>query len=110
MTGGGYDAQGTERHTHQPLRLNQRPTADPDTPSSDLRRDDARVLLAAMDAPAPGTVRRRRREEVDAVAVQVAAGAVVVLGGPRVGVAGEDLGIAQRHVCIQGVGDGGVPK
>jgi hypothetical protein len=32
---------------------------------------------------------------VDAVSVEVAAGAVVVLGGPGVGVAGEDLGVAQ---------------
>jgi hypothetical protein len=30
-------------------------------------------------------------EEVDAVAVEVAAGAVVVLGGARIGVAGQDL-------------------
>lgn len=33
-------------------------------------------------------------EEVDAVSVEVAAGSVVMLGGPRVGVPGEDLGIA----------------
>ena len=33
-------------------------------------------------------------EEVDGVAVEVAAGAVVVLGGPWVGVAGQDLGVA----------------
>jgi hypothetical protein len=31
---------------------------------------------------------------VDAVAVEVAAGAVVVFGGSRVGVTGEDLGVA----------------
>jgi hypothetical protein len=30
---------------------------------------------------------------VDAVAVEVAAGAIVVLGGARVGVAGEDLSV-----------------
>ncbi len=35
-------------------------------------------------------------EEVDAVPVGVAAGAVVVLGGARVGVAGKDLGVAKR--------------
>ena len=35
-------------------------------------------------------------EELDAVSVEVAAGAVVVLGGSGVGVAGEDLGVAQR--------------
>jgi len=33
-------------------------------------------------------------EEVHAVSVEVAAGAVVVLGGSRVGVAGEDLRVA----------------
>ncbi len=33
-------------------------------------------------------------EEVDAVSVEVAAGAVVVLGGAGVGVPGEDLGVA----------------
>ena len=33
-------------------------------------------------------------QEVDAVAVEVAAGAVVVLGGPGISVTGEDLGIA----------------
>ena len=35
-------------------------------------------------------------EEVDAVAVEVAAGAVVVLGGSWVGMAGEDLRVAER--------------
>jgi hypothetical protein len=35
-------------------------------------------------------------EEVHGVPVEVAAGAVVVLGGARVGVPGEDLGVAQR--------------
>jgi hypothetical protein len=41
-------------------------------------------------------VKRRRRggEEVDAVSVEVAAGAVIVLGGSRVGVAGKDLRVA----------------
>jgi hypothetical protein len=45
-------------------------------------------------------------EEVNAVAVEVAAGAGVVLGGAGVGMPGQDLGIAQRHACVQGVGDG----
>jgi hypothetical protein len=38
-----------------------------------------------------------RGEEMDAVTVQVASGAVVVLGGAGVGVSGEDLGVAGRH-------------
>ena len=42
--------------------------------------------------------------------VEVAAGAVVVLGGAGVGVPGEDLGIAQRHSGVQGVGDRGVTQ
>lgn len=49
-------------------------------------------------------------EEVDTVAVEVASGAVVVLGGPRVGVAREDLGVAKRDASIEGVGDRGVPE
>ena len=48
-------------------------------------------------------------EEVDAVAVDVASGAVVVLGGPRVSVPGEDLGVAERDAGVEGVGDRGVP-
>ena len=47
-------------------------------------------------------------EEVDAVAVEVATCAVVVLGGTRVGVPGEDLGVAERDSGIEGVGDRGV--
>jgi hypothetical protein len=47
------------------------------------------------------------REEVDAVAVEVATGAVIVLGGPWVGVSGEDLGVAQRDSGVEGIGDGG---
>ena len=39
------------------------------------------------------------------MAVEVAAGAVVVLGGAWVGVASQDLGIAERHAGVQGVGD-----
>ena len=49
-------------------------------------------------------------EEVDAVAVKVAARAVVVLGGARIGVPGQDLGVTQRDSCVQGVGDRGMPK
>jgi len=49
-------------------------------------------------------------EEVNAVAVAVAAGAVVVLGGAGVGMPGQDLGIAQRHACVLGVGDGRTPQ
>lgn len=48
-------------------------------------------------------------EEVDAVAVEVAAGAVVVLGA-GVGVPGEDLRIPQGDSGAGGVGDGGVPQ
>jgi hypothetical protein len=46
------------------------------------------LLPAALDAGDIGG------EEVDTVAVEVAAGAVVVLGGAGVGVPGEDLRIA----------------
>ena len=42
---------------------------------------------------------------MDAVPVEVAAGAVVVLGGSGVCVSGEDLGIAQRDPGVEGVGD-----
>jgi len=42
---------------------------------------------------------------VDAVAVEVAAGAVVVLGGSRIGVSREDLGVAGRDPGVEGVGD-----
>jgi len=41
------------------------------------------------------------------VAVEVAAGSVVVLGGAGVGVPGQYLGVAQRDAGVQGVGDGG---
>jgi hypothetical protein len=44
-------------------------------------------------------------EEVDSVAVEVAAGAVVVLGGSWVGVTREDLGIAEWDACVECVGD-----
>src|SRR5680860_1478112 len=49
-------------------------------------------------------------EVVDAVSVEVASGAVVVLGGARVGVPGEDLGVAQRYSGVEGVGDRCVPQ
>jgi len=49
-------------------------------------------------------------QEVDAVAVEVAAGTVVVLGSPWVGVPGQDLGVAEGHAGVEGVGDGGVPQ
>jgi hypothetical protein len=42
---------------------------------------------------------------VDAVAVEVAVGAVVVLGGAGVGVSGQDLGVAERDAGVEGVGD-----
>ena len=44
-------------------------------------------------------------EEVDAVAVEVAAGAVVVLGGSRIGMSSEDLRVTQRDPGVEGVGD-----
>lgn len=42
--------------------------------------------------------------------VEVPASTVVVLGGARIGMPGQNLGIAQRHPGVQGVGDRGVPK
>jgi hypothetical protein len=47
---------------------------------------------------------------VDAVPVEVAEGAVVVLGGAGVGMPGEDLGMSKRDVGVEGVGDRGVPQ
>ena len=47
-------------------------------------------------------------EELDAVAVEVAACPVVVLGGLGVGVAGQDLRVAERHAGVECVGDRGV--
>ncbi len=44
------------------------------------------------------------------MAVEVASGAVVVLGGSWIGVASEDLGVPQRHSGVEGVRDGGVPQ
>jgi len=46
---------------------------------------------------------------VHGVPVEVAAGSVVVLGGPGVGVAGEDLRFAKWHPGIQRLGDRRVP-
>jgi len=68
----------------------------------DTRRNDA--LRQQLTRPRVGS------EEVIAVAVEVASGAVVVLGGARVGMPGQDLGIAQRHACVPGVGDGRMPQ
>ena len=45
---------------------------------------------------------------MDAVPVEVAAGAVVVLGGAGFGVPGEDLCVAQRDAGVQRVGDRGM--
>jgi len=63
-------------------------------------------LLTRVVAP---LVRRRRLlhagdvggEEVDAVSVEVASGAVVVLGGLGVGVAGEDLGVSEGNAGVE---------
>jgi hypothetical protein len=49
-------------------------------------------------------------EEVDTVPIEVAPGAVVVLGRSRVGMSSEDLGVAKREAGVQGVGDRGVPQ
>jgi len=48
------------------------------------------------------------RQKMDAVSVEVASGAVVVLGGSGVGVSGEDLGVAQGDAGVEGVGNRGV--
>ena len=42
-------------------------------------------------------------EEVDSVAVEVPAGAVVAFGGPWVGVPGKDLGVTERETGVEGV-------
>src|SRR5262245_17809236 len=58
------------------------------------------IYLGGTDASTPRSKVRARQpsdagdvggEEVDAVTVEVAAGAVVMFGGPGVGVAGQDL-------------------
>jgi hypothetical protein len=51
-----------------------------------------------------------RREEVDAVTVEVAARPVVMLSGAWVGVPGQDLRVAQRNAGVQGIGDRGVTQ
>ena len=43
-------------------------------------------------------------EEVDTVAVENAAGTVVVLGGVWVGMSGEDLGVAEWDSGVEGGG------
>jgi hypothetical protein len=43
-------------------------------------------------------------------ALQVASGAVVVLGRSRVGMSSEDLGVAKRDASVQGVGDRCMPQ
>ena len=70
-------------------------------------REAARVAPAGLARSDAGDV---GGEEVDAVAVEVAAGAVVVLGRARVGVSGQDLRVAQRDAGIEGVGDRGVAQ
>jgi hypothetical protein len=47
---------------------------------------------------------------VHAVTVEIAASTVVMLGGPWVGVASQDLHVTQWHAGIEGVGDRGVPS
>ena len=44
------------------------------------------------------------------MAVEVPSGAVVVLGGARVGVPGQDLGIAEGDTGVKDVGDGRVTQ
>jgi len=44
-------------------------------------------------------------EEVDAIPIEIAAGAVVVLGGARVGMAGQDLCIAEWDTSVEGAGN-----
>ena len=62
-----------------------------------------RPLRGGMTCPSdPGDV---GGEEVDSVPVEVASSAVVVLGGARVGMPGQDLGITQRDPDVQGVCD-----
>jgi len=70
-----------------------------------------RSQLGGVDAGRPGRSDAGDLcgQEVDAVSVEVATGAVVVLGGAGVRVAGEDLGVTQGDTRVQGVGDRGVP-
>lgn len=59
----------------------------------------ARVVLVRSRLD-PGDVGGK---ELDAVAVKVSAGPVVVICGAWVGVSGEDLGVAQRDAGVEGV-------
>ena len=56
--------------------------------------DSAQVASGAVHITEPLDACHVGGEEVDAVPVEVAAGAVVVLRGSRVGVPGEDLSVA----------------
>ena len=58
--------------------------------------------LMAWAREARLTHRRGRREELDAVSVEAAAGAVVVFGGAGVGMAGQDLRVTKRHAGVEG--------
>jgi hypothetical protein len=49
-------------------------------------------------------------EEVDAVAVEVATCAIIVLDSAWIGMAGEDLRVAQRDTGVKGVGDSAMPQ
>ncbi len=62
------------------------------------------VVICGLDAGDVGG------QEVDAVAVEVAPGSVVVLGGSRVGVTDQDLGVAKGDAGVKGVGDRRVPQ
>ena len=96
---------GTGWHGAADLRTapNIRISGDPATPA--LPRSG--VACRASGGLDPGYL---GGEEVDAVAVKVAAGSVVVLGGAWVGMAGEDLGVAEWDAGVEGVGDRGVPQ
>ena len=66
-----------------------------------------------VDPGGPDTATRShasdvRGEEVDTVAVEVAPCSVVVLGGSRIGMSGEDLGVAEWDARVEGVGDRGM--
>jgi hypothetical protein len=90
------------------------PSEDPASESgcsSTSAVSDARVGRAYwLSRPAFLDVGDVGGEKVDAVSVEVAAGAVVMLGGPRIGMTGEDLRITQRDAGIEGVDDGCMPQ
>ena len=65
---------------------------------------DVRPAVSGLDAGDVGG------EEMDSMPVEVAASAVIVLGGPGVGMAGEDLGVAERNTGVEGVGNGRVTQ